>query len=142
MGTPIANRPLEHVVQQLELSVTTDERGRDAAEAMHAAVGRERAERRNRIAEPAQLERAGRFHLHRAAGQAMCGLADQDLARPRSLLEARGDVDRFARREGRIRLVDDYLARLDADARLELELVHPVEHGHRGPDGALGIVLV
>ena len=38
---------------------------------------------------------------------------DQDLARPGGLLQARGDVDRLAGREGRVGLVDDDLAGLD-----------------------------
>ena len=59
-----------------------------------------------------------------------------------SLLEPRRDVDRLAGREGRVGLVGDDLARLDADPRLEPELVHRVEDRRGGADGALGVVLV
>ena len=43
------------------------------------------------------------------------------------LLQPRGDVDGLAGRERRVRLVGDDLARLDADPRLEPELVHGLE---------------
>ena len=72
----------------------------------------------------------------------MGGLADEDLARRRSLLEARGDIHGLARGEGRVGLVDDHLARLDADARLETELADVIEDPQPGPDRALGVVLV
>ena len=68
--------------------------------------------------------------------------ADHDLPRLRRLLQAGGDVDRLAGREGRVRLVGDDLAGLDADPRLEAELVHRVEDRGGGADGALGVVLV
>ena len=60
----------------------------------------------------------------------------------RRLLEARGDVDRLAGREGRLGLVRDDLAGLDADARLQLELADGVEDREPGAHGALGVVLV
>ena len=39
-------------------------------------------------------------------------------------------------------VVDDDLARLDADPRLEIQLVHLLEHRKGGAHGALGVVLV
>ena len=59
------------------------------------------------------------------------------------LLEARGDVHGLAGRErGRRGVVDDDLAGLDADARLEAQRVHFVHHGERRAQRALGVVLV
>ncbi len=62
--------------------------------------------------------------------------------RSRLLLEPRREVHGLSRRERRLALVRDDLARLDADARLEAELPDPLERGQGGTDGALGIVLV
>ena len=61
---------------------------------------------------------------------------------PGGLLKARGDVHRLAGGERRLRIVDDDLARLDADPRLETELVHLVEHRERRAHGARRVVLV
>ena len=58
------------------------------------------------------------------------------------LLQARRDVDGLAGGEGRVAVVGDDLAGLDADAGLELELVHRVEDRERRAHGALGVVLV
>ena len=81
-----------------------------------------RAVRSNWIAKTAQLERASRLGFDASHGETLRGLAHEDLARCRSLLEARGHIHGLTRREGRVRLVDDHLAGLDADARLETEL--------------------
>ena len=59
-----------------------------------------------------------------------------------TLLQARRDVDGLAGGEGRVALVGDDLARLDADPGLEPEAVHRVEDRGGGADGALGVVLV
>ena len=67
---------------------------------------------------------------------------EQDLARLGRLLEPRGDVDGLAGREGRLGVVDDDLAGLDADPRLEAELVDGVEDRDRCAHGSLGVVLV
>jgi len=72
----------------------------------------------------------------------MRGLADQDLAGARSLLQPRGHVDGGAGRERRFGLVDDDLAGFDADPRLELHLVHPVDDRERRADRSFGVVLV
>src|SRR5207245_1951348 len=56
---------------------------------------------------------------------------------------AASEVDRLSGGEGRVALLlGDDLARLDADAGLEVELTHLLERGERGPDCALGVVLV
>ena len=44
--------------------------------------------------------------------------------------------------EGRVDVLDDELARLDARCGLEAELAHRVEHRERGAHRALGVVLV
>ena len=58
------------------------------------------------------------------------------------LLEARGEVDGLAGRERRVAVVGDDLAGLDADPRLEAELLDALERRDRRADGALGVVLV
>ena len=72
----------------------------------------------------------------------MRGRADQDLARLGDLLEARGEVDGLTGGERRVARAGHDLAGLDADPRLELELVDRLEDRERGPHGALGVVLV
>ncbi len=68
--------------------------------------------------------------------------ADEDLPWPCRLLEPRGEVHRFAGREGRVGVVDDDLARLDADPRLELELDDGRAHRERGARSSQRVVLV
>jgi hypothetical protein len=55
------------------------------------------------------------------------GLADQDLAGAGGLLQPRRHVDGLAGGEGRVGLVDDDLAGLDADARLDPDVVGVIE---------------
>ena len=76
-------------------------------------------------------------------GQAARDRADQDLARAPPACWSRA-ATLTASRSTNVdsRLVDDDLARLDADARLQAELVHLVEDRERRPDRALGVVLV
>ena len=66
----------------------------------------------------------------------------EDLPRPSRLLQPRGEVHRLACREGRFGVVDDDLARLDADPRLELEIVNRCAHRERCARSAQGVVLV
>jgi hypothetical protein len=53
----------------------------------------------------------------------VCRGAEQDLARFGELLQARGNVERLAGGEGGVAGPGHDLARLDADPRLELQLV-------------------
>ena len=93
--------------------------------------------------EAAQLDRLEALELDAALDEARRAGADEDLAGLRLLLEPCGDVHRLARRERRVPLLlGDDLARLDADAGLEVERPHPLERGEPGADGALGVVLV
>ena len=142
MRPPVANRAFEGVLEQLELGVASQERRGEAAERAPAFDRGDRPKSGDRVPETAQLERSRRLRLDRRERQAMRGLADQDLARPRRLLEARRDVDGLARRERRVGVVDDDLARLDADPGLEAELVNLLEDRQRGADRPLGVVLV
>src|SRR4029078_5546618 len=66
----------------------------------------------------------------------------ENLPRPRGLLEPCGDVHRLAGGKGGLRSVDDDLAGLDADAGLELELVHCCTHCECSTRRAERIVLV
>ena len=95
-----------------------------------------------RLGEALQVDRADLLGLDDAGRQPSGEGPDDDLAGRGGLLEPGGDVDRLAGGEGRVRLVGDDLARLDADPRLEPELVHRVENRGGGADRALGVVLV
>ena len=97
-------------------------------------------------------------HLEEAAHQALGGVADQDRARRRQRLQARGEVGRVAdRRVVHLEVVadraDDDRAGVDADAQLELDAALGERHAalrrgervadrQRGADRALGRVLV
>ncbi len=96
----------------------------------------------DRVAETAQLERADGLDLDPPVRQPVRSVADEDLARTGGLLEARGEVHGFPGREGGVGLVDDDLAGLDPDPRLEPELDDVVEDAEAGADRALGVVLV
>ena len=100
--------------------------------------------RQARIAAPMPLSSSGPASSHDQppSSEAVRGRADEDLARHRRLLEPRREVHGFARRERRVRLVDDDLAGLDADAHFEIQLADGVAHPERRPRGALGVVLV
>ena len=72
----------------------------------------------------------------------MRSLAHENLARRSGLLQARGHVHGLTRRKGRVGLVDDDLAGLDADACLETELANVIQDPQAGPDGPVGVILV
>src|SRR5439155_21720111 len=77
-----------------------------------------------------------------AGGAPPDGRAEDDLAGPGGLLKAGGDVHGLTGRERGLGLVDEDLARLDSDPRLETELVH-LSHDREGrSDRALRVVLV
>ncbi len=66
---------------------------------------------------------------------------DEDLARLRALLEARGDVERLARRERRVARLRDDLTRLDPDPHGKLAVARLEDRDGRA-HGPLGVVLV
>ncbi len=68
--------------------------------------------------------------------------AEQQLARLGRLLEPRGQRDGLAGGERRLSVLGDDLAGLDADPRLELQLVDCLEDREPRANRALGVVLV
>ena len=92
---------------------------------------------------PSELERACVLEHEAAPREAVRRRAEQDLSRRGRLLEPCGHVHRLTGHERRVaRLVDHELAGLDADARLQAQLVHGGPHRQRGTGRALGVVLV
>src|SRR5262249_57662881 len=118
-------------------------KGGGEGDGLRAAVdGGDGREGADRPAEAAQVERADVLGLDASVGEAVRRLADQDLARPGRLLQTGGHIDGLAGREGRVGLVDDDLARLDADARLDAGLLGALDDAERRADAALRLVLV
>ena len=137
----VAQGPGEGVLEQLDLVVAADERGVGRA-LDRRSVGRERGPRPHRLLAAPDLDRADVVDFDVSEREAVHGRADQDLARLRDLLQAGGQVDGLAGGEGRVAGARHDLAGLDADPRLELEVVDRLEDPECGPDGALGVVLV
>ena len=139
LAASIADGAGERVLEQRQFRLTADERrGVEAAR----VVGPDRPPCPQRLGATFDLERSGIVDLDRARRQPARGGAEEDLARLRRLLETRRKIDRLARREGRIALVDDDLARLDADADGELQLLDFRHDLERRAHGTLGVVLV
>src|SRR5262245_10370345 len=141
MRAAVARRTRKRVLEQLELVVAADER-RDRHTRRSSSVCGRRRPGPDRLVAPADLDRADvvdleppeREPVRRGAEQALSGLCE--------LLEAGCDVDRLARRERRISGAGHALARLDADARLQLELVDRIDDLERSADRALRVVLM
>ncbi len=74
--------------------------------------------------------------------EAVGGGPDQDLSRPRRLLETRRQVHRLTCGEGGLGILDNELSGFDTDSRLQPELDDGLTHGEGGTGGSLGIVLV
>ena len=142
MGPPVPNRPHQRVLEELELGLPADEGRRDGSRLRPAVDRGERPVGGDRPAESPQLERAGVLCLDPALGEAVRCVPDQDLAGAGRLLKAGRDVDGRAGREGRVGLVDDDLAGLDADPGLDAELVDVLDDPEGGANGALRVVLV
>ena len=106
------------------------------------SIASKRAERDNRVAKAAQLEWASGLRLDASRREPVGGLSDENLSRRRRLLEAGRDVDRFARGESRIGLVDDDLPGFDSDARLETEVGDVLEDPESGARRSIGVVFV
>ena len=137
----VAQRPGERVLEELDLGVPADERGVGRA-LDRRSVGRERGPRPHRVLAASDLHRADVVDFDVSEREAVHGRADQDLARLRDLLQAGGQVDRLAGGEGRVARVCHDLAGLDADPRLEVEVLDRLEDPECRLDGALGVVLV
>ena len=139
----VPHGPRVRVVEEVELRVAAYER-RARTDRPRAAVERvEDAPGAVRGTEAPQLERAGILEHEAAARETVRRGTEQDLAGCGCLLEAGCEVDGLPGDEGRVaRLVDDELARLDADARHQAELVHGAAHRKRRACCPLGVVLV
>src|SRR5439155_1280307 len=136
--TPGARGPLERVLEQLELALPADERSREATHGLTEVGDAGHALRRDGLAPAAQLELSRGLELDAAAQQPRGGGADEDLVGRRARLEAGCEVHGLARREGGVAVVRDDLAGLDADPRLETELLDALERRERRAHGALG----
>ncbi len=142
MRAPVTDRPRERVLEELELGLAADERCAWALRPRGTV---------DRIDEPPgpqcrshalQLEGSRILDDEACPREAVGGGPDQDLARPRCLLEAGRQVHRLTSGEGGLGVLDDELSGLDADSRLEPELDDRFTHGEGGAGGSLGIVLV
>src|SRR5206468_3149421 len=85
-----------------------------------------------RLVQSLQLDRAEVLDLDATERQPVRRRAEHELARLRRLLEPSRQRHRLAGREGRLGVVGDDLARLDPDARLELQLLDEVDEQDRG----------
>src|SRR5215203_636261 len=135
-----------------QLAVATDHRDVDPAdEPGRVRCDGEQPVRGDALALALQLERLNRLDRHGVADEAERLAAEEDLARPRRLLEPGSDVDGVAGREPVVRARDD-LAGVHPESQLEprrevafenlVERAEPVSKLRRGADGAEGVVLV
>ena len=139
LSTAIPDCAGEGVLEQSELRLAPDERRNRVTIRF---VCPDRPPRPERLRTPLDLERPGVVDFHGARGEPAGSGAEQDLARLGRLLQAGGEVDGLARREGRVRVVDHDLARLDADANGELQLLDLRNDLECSANGPLGVVLV
>ena len=140
MRAPVAHGARERVLEQVELLVAPDERRarRRAGRAGLRASAQTTRQAATRPGEPlAARARRPASTTTAPAVEPVRRRTDQDLARRGGLLQPRGDVHGLAGREGRVAVLDDDLARLDADAHLEAELLDRVEDRERGADRPL-----
>ena len=100
MRAAIADRALERVLEQLELLDTTDELRTRPELAAGAVESGDEAPRAERL-DPLELEGLPRPRPRGFPQRGGGRRADEDLPRPRDLLEARGEVDGLAGRERR-----------------------------------------
>src|SRR5581483_7311502 len=91
---------------------------------LSAVGGADDTPRGQRLGAPLQRDRLDVLELDYLEREPARPWSDQDLHRPRRLLQPGGEVDGLAGRERRVGRVDDDLAGLDADPRLQLELLH------------------
>ena len=143
VGAPVAQRAVVGVAQQLELRVAPDERRLKRARPDAAGLaGSDGPPGPQRLIEPLQLDRAELLDLDPPQREPVRARSEHELARLCRLLEARSQRHGLTGREGRLGIVGDDLARLDADARLEPELLDCIEDRKPRADSALGVVLV
>src|SRR5207247_1367295 len=140
---PVTQRPFVRVHQEVELCLAADERSLYRARASTAGPLRAGGSPDpHRLRQPLQLDGTEVLDVDPAEGEPMRAGPDQELAWLGCLLETRREIDRLSGCEGRLAVLGDDLAGLDADARVELELLDRVENREPGANRALGIVLV
>ena len=150
-----SDRLVERPPQQRQLRVSADEDGLWVpADRLGVGSNLREPERLDRLRLAVQIQRRHPLDLDRIAQQLAGERPDQDLARPRRLLQPSGDVDRIPRRERRARpeIAGHHLTRVHADphadpnAALLLQLVVQAfqrpPHLERGPDRPQRVVLV
>ncbi len=142
MRALVAEAAGKGVLEQVELGATADEGRarpecpRRAGDFVHEPPGTKRS------LDALQLERACIFDHQAPGGEPVGRRPDEDLARRRSLLQARREVDGFTGRERRVGALDDELAGLDPDARAKPELVDGLSHGQCRTRRSVRVVLV
>jgi hypothetical protein len=129
----LGQRPLQRGPDEPDLALAADEWRLVAA--LGCLADLQEPVRANRLRLPLELERRDRLYLDRLADQCERGLSEQHLARPRRLLEPRGDVDGIPRRQAFLGPGDDH-AGVEPDACLEPELRERVAHLRRSPNCA------
>ena len=139
LARAIACRAGEGVVQCLQLPLTPDHRDVVRPRRLRADRAEPKCAHGRRL--PLQFERLDGVGVDRVADQRERVVSDEDLARGRRLLQARGDVDRVAGCKALVRSRHD-LASVDADPRLHAELRQGSAHLVGGADGSQRVVLV
>ena len=110
----------ECLPEKPQLPFAPDQRRVEAAgEGIGAFDHPQQAVRDHRLLLPLRVDRLDRLDLDRVAHQRERSLPDQHLARPRTLLQARGDVHGVSGHE-RFAASGDHLPAVDADAQLHL----------------------
>ncbi len=142
VGAAVPQAAVERVREELELRFPPDERRAWAERANRAVEHVNQPPGPQRPVDAFQLERAGVLDDEAGRREPVGRRADQDLARTGRALETRREVDRLSRRKRRLGALDDHLAGLDPDPRLEIEPVDRVAHRQRCSCGALRVVLV
>jgi hypothetical protein len=116
---------LPRLLQGLQLALSSDEQC--LVRMLRRLVDIDEAESRDRLSLSLHLERIDRLCLDRLADELESRLANEDLARLGSLLQASSDVDGIPGRKALLRAGDD-LAGVEADAGLDSELGQRVAH--------------
>jgi hypothetical protein len=142
MRAPVADRARECVLEELELGVPADERGTRAERSTRAVECLDDAPGTELPVHALELERPRVLDDECGGGEAVRGRPDEDLSRPRGLLQPRREVHGLAGDERRVGVLDHDLARLDPDPGLQAEVSDGLAHRERRPRRALRVVLV
>ena len=141
MGATVSHRAGERVLEQFQLVVASHER-RDGYAGGSAAVRADGRPGPDRLLAATYVDRTDLVDLDPAERQPVRRGADQDLTRLGGLLQASREVDGLTGGERRVARARHHLARLDAEAGLQLQVADRVEDCERRANGALRIVLV